>query len=46
MLKNNYVAHIFSLKVPVGDIYIEDVNVFLSFLAKARKFNNKIMLYP
>lgn len=46
MLKNNYIAHISLFKVLVGNIYIEDINAFFWFLAEARKFNNKIMVYP
>lgn len=46
MLKDNYVAYVSSLKVPAGDAHIEDVNVFLRVLAKARRFNNKIIVYP
>lgn len=46
MLKDDYIAHVSSLKVPAGDTHIEDVNAFLRFLAEARKFNNEIMVYP
>lgn len=46
MLKDGYIAQLSSLKVPAGDIHIEDVNAFLRFLAEARKFNNEITVYP
>lgn len=46
MLKDDYIAQLSLLKVPAGDTHIEDVNIFLRFLAEARNFNNKIMVYP
>lgn len=46
MFKDDYIAHVFSLKVPAGDTHIEDVNAFFRFLAEARKINNEIMVYP
>lgn len=46
MLKDDYVAHVSSLEVPAGDAHIEDVNAFLRVLAEARRFSNKIIVYP
>lgn len=46
MLKDDYIAHVFSLEVPAGDAHIEDVNAFLRVLVEAKRFNNKIRVYP
>lgn len=45
MFKENYITYVFSLKVPVGNTHMKDVNAFFWFLAEVRKIKNQIIVY-
>lgn len=46
MLKDDYISHVSSLEVPNGNAHIEGVNAFLQYLADAKEYDNRIMVYP